>query len=122
MSTTLDLTYIPYEDCTYRNCVFASIRDVLHKDTITKEAKQLYNVVFSNLKGLMLVPRYNSSFYFVTFLNAFSKESEIYLIKYKSEMPTMYHRYKALKERLMQGRVIRRLHSNRGKEYIGHNF
>src|SRR5271168_3871887 len=122
MSTTLDLTYIPYEDCTCGDCVSASMRDVPYRDTIAKEAKQLYNVVFFDLKGLMLVPRYDGSLYFVTFFNAFSKESEIYLIKYKSEMPAMYYRYKALKERLMQGRVIRRLHSDRGKEYMGYNF
>ena len=91
MSTTLNLTYIPYKDCTCRDYVSTSIRDTLYRDTIAKKAKQLYNVVFSNLKGLMLVPRYNSLLYFVTFLNAFSKESEIYLIKYKSKMPTMYH-------------------------------
>jgi hypothetical protein len=66
------------------------MRDVPHRDIITKEAKQPYNVIFSNLKGLMLVPRYDGLLYFVTFLNAFSKESEIYLIKYKSEMPVMY--------------------------------
>jgi hypothetical protein len=82
------------------------MRDTLHRDTIAKEAKQLYNVIFSDLEGLMLVPRYDGSLYFVTFLNAFSKESEIYLIKYKSEMPAMYCRYKALKERLEQGHVI----------------
>jgi hypothetical protein len=101
MSTTLNLTHIPHEDYTYRDYVSTSMRDVLHRDTITKKAKQPYDVVFSDLEGLMLVPKYNGSLYFVTFLNAFSKESEIYLIKYKSEMPIMYHQYKALKERLV---------------------
>jgi hypothetical protein len=98
------------------------MRDTPHRDTIAKEAKQPYDVVFSDLEGPMSVPRYDGSLYFVTFLNAFSKESEIYLIKYKSEMPAMYRRYKALKERPEQGRVIRRLHSDGGGEYMGHNF
>jgi hypothetical protein len=57
-----------------------------------------------------------------TFLDAFSKESEVYLIKYKSEMPAMYRRYKALKERPEEGRVIGRLHANGGGEYMGDNF
>ena len=91
MSTTLNLTYIPHKDCTCRNYISTSIRDALHRDTIAKEAKQPYDVVFSDLEGPMSVPRYNGSLYFVTFLNAFSKESEIYLIKYKSKMPAMYH-------------------------------
>ena len=31
-------------------------------------------------------------------MDACTKESEIYLIKYKSEVPAMFRRYKALKE------------------------
>ena len=98
MSTTLDLKHIPHEDCTCEACVSSAMRDVAHRDNIAKEAKKPYNVVFSNLEGPMSIASYNSSCYFVSFLNAFSKESEIYLIKYKSEMPAMYRQYKALKE------------------------
>src|SRR5271168_1098236 len=90
MSTTLDLKHIPHEDCTCKACVSGAIRDVVHQENIAKEAKKLYNVVFSNLEGPMSVAGYDGSCYFVSFLNAFSKESEIYLIKYKSEMPAMY--------------------------------
>jgi len=90
MSTTLNLKHIPYEDYTCKACVSSAMRDVAHWDNIAKEAKKPYNVVFSNLKGPMSIASYNSSCYFVSFLNAFSKESEIYLIKYKSKMPAMY--------------------------------
>ena len=90
MSTTLNLKHIPYKDYTCKAYVSSVMRDVAHWDNIAKEAKKPYNVVFSNLKGLMYVASYNSSRYFVSFLNAFSKESEIYLIKYKSKMPIMY--------------------------------
>jgi len=90
MSTTLNLKHIPHEDYTYKAYVSSVIRDVVHLDDIAKEAKKPYNVVFSNLKGPMSIVSYDSSRYFVSFLNAFSKESEIYLIKYKSKMPVIY--------------------------------
>ena len=70
----------------------------------------------------MSIAGYDGSCYFVSFLDAFSKESEIYLIKYKSEMPAMYRWYKALKERPQEGQVIRRLHADGGGEYMGNNF
>ena len=122
MSTTLDLKHIPHEDCTCEACVSSAMRDVAHRDNIAKEAKKPYDVVFSDLEGPMSVAGYDGSRYFVTFHDAFSKESEIYLIKYKSEMPAMYRRYKALKERLQEGQVIRRLHADGGGEYMGNNF
>ena len=90
MSTTLNLKHIPHEDYTYKACVSSVMRDVAHWDNIAKEAKKPYDVVFSNLEGPMSVASYDGSHYFVSFLNAFSKESEIYLIKYKSKMPIMY--------------------------------
>ena len=122
MSTTLNLNHIPYEDYTCKAYVSNAMRDVIHRDNIAKEAKKPYDVVFSDLEGPMSVAGYDGSRYFVSFLDAFSKESEIYLIKYKSEMPAMYRRYKALKERPQEGRVIRRLHADGGGEYMGDNF
>jgi hypothetical protein len=90
MSTTLNLEHIPHEDCTCEACVSSVMRDIAHWDDIAKEAKKPYDVVFSNLKGPMSVASYDGSRYFVSFLNAFFKESEIYLIKYKSKMPAIY--------------------------------
>jgi hypothetical protein len=90
MSTTLDLKHVPYKDCTYKACISSAMRDVAYRDNIAKEAKKPYDVVFSNLEGPMSIASYDGSHYFVSFLNAFSKESEIYLIKYKSKMPMMY--------------------------------
>ena len=55
-------------------------------------------------------------------MDACIKESKIYLIKYKSKVFAMFHYYKALKERLHKGRIIQRLYSDGGGEYIGHEF
>ena len=56
------------------------------------------------------------------FLDAATKESEIYCIKYKSEVPSIFARYKSLKERLTEGLKIQRFYSDRGREYLSTDF
>ena len=121
MSTSLDLSYLPHEDCTCEACLRGRMKDTLHRDSLAKNTK-LYEVIFSNVEGPMSVIGYKGSWFFVTFLDAYTKESKVFLIKYKSEVPTMFRCYKALKERLDEGRVIRRFHSDRGGEYLGFDF
>lgn len=95
--------------------------DVPHRDSLAKDAKP-YEVIFSDVEGPMSVSGHEGSRYFVTFLDACTKESEVFLIKYKSEVPAMFRRYKALKERPNEGRMIRRFHSDGGGEYLGFDF
>jgi hypothetical protein len=77
MSTTLNLKHIPHEDCTCEACVSGAMRDITHQGNISKEAKKPYDVVFSDLEGPMSIAGYDGSRYFVSFLDAFSKESEV---------------------------------------------
>jgi hypothetical protein len=121
MSTGLDLSHLPHEDCTCEACLKGRMTDVSHRESLAKDAKA-FEVIFSDVEGPMSVTGYDGSRYFVTFLDACTKESEIYLIKYKSEVPAMFRRYKALKERPNEGRVIRRFHSDGGGEYLGFDF
>ena len=51
-----------------------------------------------------------------------TRETEVYLLRYKSEFPSAYRKYKASKERPEDGRVIRRLHTDGAAEYLGHAF
>jgi len=121
MSTGLDLSHLPHEDCTCEACLRGRMRDVPHRDSLTKDAKP-YEVIFSDVEGPMSVTGHEGSRFFVTFLDACTKESEVFLIKYKSEVPAMFRRYKASKERLNEGRMIRRFHSDGGGEYLGLDF
>lgn len=121
MSTGLDLSHLPHEDCTCEACLQGRMRDTPHRDSLAKNAKP-YEVIFSDVEGPMSVTGHEGSRYFVTFLDACTKESEVFLIKYKSEVPAMFRRYKALKERLDEGKVIRRFHSDGGGEYLGFDF
>ena len=97
------------------------MRDVPHRDSLARNAKP-YEVIFSDVEGPMSVTGHEGSRFFVTFLDACTKESEVFLIKYKSEVPAMFRRYKASKERPNEGRVIHRFHSDGGGEYLGFDF
>jgi hypothetical protein len=121
MSTGLDLSHLPHDDCTCEACLRGRMRDTTHRDSLAKDAKP-YEVIFSDIEGPMSVTGHDGSRFFVTFLDACTKESEVFLIKYKSEVPAMFRRYKALKERPNEGRTIRRFHSDGGGEYLGFDF
>jgi transposase InsO family protein len=121
MSTGLDLSHLPHEDCTCEACLRGRMRDVPHRESLARNAKP-YEVIFSDVEGPMSVTGHEGSRFFVTFLDACTKESEVFLIKYKSEVPAMFRRYKASKERPNEGRVIHRFHSDGGGEYLGFDF
>jgi Reverse transcriptase (RNA-dependent DNA polymerase)/GAG-pre-integrase domain len=121
ITTGLDLTHMPENDCTCEGCLKGRMRDISHRNSLAVGAKP-YEVIYSDVDGPMKVPGYDGSRYFCTFLDAATKESEIFNIKYKSEVPAMYRRYKAMKERPNEGRIIRRLHSDGGGEYLGFDF
>jgi hypothetical protein len=97
------------------------MKDTSHQDSLTKNTK-LYKVIFSDVEGSMSVTGYDGSRFFVTFLDACTKESEVFLIKYKSKVPAMFRCYKALKERPNKDRAIHRFHSDEEGEYLGFDF
>src|SRR6266536_3267558 len=121
MSTGLDLTHIIDQDCAYTACLQGRMYDVNHRNSLTDRARP-YEVIYSDVAGPFQNTGYNGSRYFCTFLDTATKESEIYCIKYKSEVPSMFARYKSLKERLTEGLKIQRFHSNRGREYLSTDF
>jgi len=97
------------------------MKDVSHRDSLTKDAKTYLDVVFSDLPGPHNLD-YRGNRWFVTFTDALTKESEVYFMKYKSETPAMYTHYKRKHERPAEGIKIRRFHSDGGGEFLGHNF
>jgi hypothetical protein len=69
------------------------MKDVPHRDALSKNAKP-YEVIFSDVDGPMSITGHDGSRFFVTFIDACTKKSEVYLLKYKSEVPAMFRRYK----------------------------
>lgn len=123
MSTTFNQSKIEMTQCICETCARCTMRDASHRETLAKGAKNPYEVIFSDVEGPINIPNSHlGARYFVTFLCAFSKESEVYLIKYKSQVAACLAHYKATKESPYTGRRIRRVHSDGGGEYLGQEF
>lgn len=121
MSKGIDLTHSPdLHDCTCEACLRGRMHDVTHRDSLVKHNTKPHEVIFSDVKGPMKVTGHDGSRYFVTFQDAVNKTSEVYLMKYKAEVPFYFRQYRARVER--QGGLILRLHSDGGGEYLGHHF
>ena len=55
MSTGLDLTHIPHEDCTCEACLLGHMKDVPHRESLAKNARP-YEVIFSDVEGQCQLP------------------------------------------------------------------
>ena len=121
MSTGLDLTHIIDQDCACTACLQGRMHNVNHRNSLVDRARP-YEVIYSDVVGPFQNTGYDGSRYFCTFLDAATKESEIYCIKYKSEVPSMFARYKSSKERPTEGLKIRRFYSDGGGEYLSTDF
>ena len=97
MSLGLDLSHIKQVDCVCEACLKGRMHDIPHRNSLTINAKP-YEVIFSDVEGPISKTGYDGSRYFVTFMDACTKESELYCLKYRSEVPSMFRQYKALKE------------------------
>ena len=60
MSTGLDLTHIPHEDCTCEACLLGHMKDVPHRESLAKNARP-YEVIFSDVEGPMSVTSHDGS-------------------------------------------------------------
>jgi hypothetical protein len=89
MSTSLDLSHLKEPDYVCESCLKGRIHNIFYRNALVDGAKP-YKVIFSNVEGLMHNIRYNRARYFVTFLDAATKESKIYNIKYKSKVLAMF--------------------------------
>lgn len=123
LGANIDLTHVPnINNCTCEACLLGRMTDVPHKESlVTKETKP-YEVIFSDFEGPLPIVGHEGSKYFVSFQCGVTRESQIYMLRYKSEIPSAYRRYKASKERPEDGRIIRRLHTDGAQEYLGHAF
>jgi len=69
------------------------MNDVIHWDSFINHDTKPHKVIFSDIKGPIKVAGYNRLRYFVTFQNGVNKISEVYLIKYKAEVPFYFQQY-----------------------------
>lgn len=117
MCTGLDLSSGPL-NCSCDVCHRSKLNDCAHRSKLFKDAKP-FEIICSDVKG-PLPKGYDGSRYWVTFIDAGTRESEVFMMKYKTEVPYYFRQYKAMKER--RGYKILRLHSDGGGEYTSNEF
>lgn len=121
ISPGLNLNHIPNdEDCPCTACVRGKMRDIAHKNPLFGENTKPFDIISTDVKGPISNTGYDGSRYFVTFIDAATKYSEVYMMKYKTEVSTHFRHFKVHKE--LRGYKVLRLHSDGGGEYGSKEF
>ncbi|KAI0998364.1 hypothetical protein K3495_g9830 [Podosphaera aphanis] len=76
----------------------------------------LHEIVHSDVRVKCCVAGLSGSFYFATFTDDCSRESEVYVLKSTKEVPEKFQKYKERKE-LSSGRKVRALRCDGGAKY-----
>lgn len=119
MMVGLDLSEHPFDASNCDACNRTKMNDIPHNYPLVDDSTKPFELIFSDVKG-MLDKGFDGSSYWVTFLDGVTKYSEVYTIKYKSEVPYYFKQFKAHVER--RGYKVLRLHSDGGGEYISKQF
>ena len=84
-------------------------------------ATEKFQLVHTDICGPMSTPSYNGSRYFLLFIDDFSRYCWVYFLKNKSEVFSMFHKFKIVVEN-QSGQMIKILRSDNGAEYISSQF
>ena len=81
-------------------------------------AKDVLELVHTNLCGSMNIQARGGYEYFVTFIDDYSRYGYIYLLRRKSKCFKKFKEYKASAEKRHLGKCIKSIRSDRGGEYL----
>jgi transposase InsO family protein len=87
----------------------------------SNQAKQHLELVYTDLCGPMKTESIGGSFYFLTFIDDFSKKIWIYFLRHKFETFTKFKEFKAEAEK-QSGKFLKVLRSDGGGEYNSKEF
>ena len=88
---------------------------------VGKRAKELLELVHSDLAGPMPVPSWSGSRYIFSIIDDFSRKIFIYFIKSKSETLQCFKDFAVWAEN-QTGRRIKTIRTDQGTEYVNHEF
>ena len=91
------------------------------KKQMHMRAKGLLKVVYSDVCGPFEELSLGKNKYFVTFIDEYSRMIWLYLIKAKSEVFSVFKRFKLMTEN-QSGKLVQILRTNGGKEYLSNEF
>lgn len=82
---------------------------------------EVLNLIHSDICDPMNVESLGGSKYFVTFIDDFSRYTEVVMLRQRSDVLKAFKNYKRKVEKLT-GRQIKKLRSDNGKEYLSNDF
>jgi hypothetical protein len=97
------------------SCILAKHQRDSFPDASYREKEHL-ELVHTDLCGPMKTQSIGGSFYFLTFIDDFSRKAWVYFLKHKSETFEKFREFKSLTEK-QSGKYIKVLRSDRGGEY-----
>ena len=86
-----------------------------------ERAVALLDLVHTDVCGLMSTHARGGYDYFITFIDDYSRFGYVYLMKYKSEAFEKFKEFRNEVEKQL-GKSIKTLRSDRGGEYLSHEF
>lgn len=107
-------------DCSCKNLCESCIKGKMHKQSFPKKGKGVENVldcVVTDVCGPIPVESYDHFKYFITFTDLYSKYTEVYLLKYKSEVEVKVKQF-IEKMKNVKGMKPKAIRSDRGGEYM----
>lgn len=84
-------------------------------------ANKPLEIIHSDLCGPMQTPSIGGSYYFLTFIDDFTRKIWVYSLKHKHEVFHYFCQFKVLVEK-QSGHYIKALRTDRGGEYISNDF
>ena len=102
------------------NCVYGKQNHVSFPSG-GKRAKQILELMHSDVFGLVKVPSLGKSMYYVSFIDDFSRNTWIYFLKKKFEVFDRFKEFKALVETQTK-KKIKVLRTNNGGEFCSKEF
>ena len=84
-------------------------------------AKESLQLIHTDICGPLEVPSISHAFYFLTFIDYFSRKSWVYFLKHKSETFFKFQRFKSLVEN-ESGKKIKTLRTDNREEFIKKEF
>jgi transposase InsO family protein len=83
--------------------------------------EKLFELIHTNIWGLVKIPSFGTTRYFVFFTNDYSRISFIYTLKSKGKCFSKFQNFKALAEKQI-GEKIKILRSDNGGEFTSQEF
>ena len=114
------MTNISLDFYFYENCVDGK-KNWVSFPSGGKRAKQILELVHSDVFGPMKVPSLGKSMYYVSFIDDFSRNTWIYFLKKKSEVFDRFKEFKALVENQIE-KKIKVLRTDNGGEFYSKEF